>query len=173
MALIKTIRGFTPKFGDDCYLAENSTIIGDVIMGDRCSVWFNAVIRGDVHYVRIGNLVNIQDGAIIHCTYETAPTNIGNNVSIAHNAVVHGCNIGDNVLIGMNAVIMDNAQIGSNTIIAAGSIVLENTKVESGSVYGGVPAKKIKSLSPEHSKNLLKRISENYVKYAWWYRENE
>lgn len=171
MALIKTIRGFTPKFGKGCYLAESATIIGDVIMGDQCSIWFNSVIRGDVHYVRIGNKVNVQDGAVIHCTYETAPTNIGNNVSIAHNAIVHGCTVGDNVLIGMNAVIMDNAKIGSNTIIAAGSIVLENTEVEPGSVYGGVPARKIKAIGKEHVKNLLDRISDNYIKYAGWYRE--
>lgn len=171
MALIKTIRGFTPAFGEDCYLAENATIIGDVVMGDFCSVWFNAVVRGDVHSVRIGNKVNIQDGAVIHCTYKTAPTNIGNNVSIAHNAIVHGCDVGDNVLIGMNAVIMDNAKIGSNVIIAAGSIVLENTEVEQGCVYGGVPAKKIKSISSEHVENLLERISNNYVKYAGWYKE--
>ncbi len=170
MALIKTIRGYTPQFGEGCYLADNATIIGDVIMGDHCSVWFNAVIRGDVHYVRIGNKVNIQDGAVIHCTFETAPTDIGDNVSIAHNAIVHGCRIGNNVLIGMNAVIMDNAQIGANSIIAAGSVVLEETIVEAGSVYGGVPAKKIKSISPEHTKNLLERISNNYIKYASWYK---
>ena len=171
MALVKTIRGFTPAFGEGCYLAENATVVGDVVMGEDCSVWFNAVVRGDVHSVRIGNKVNIQDGAVIHCTYKTAPTNIGNNVSIAHNAIVHGCNIGDNVLIGMNAVIMDNAKIGSNVIIAAGSIVLENTEVEEGSVYGGVPAKKIKTISSEHIENLLERISNNYVKYAGWYKE--
>jgi len=171
MALIKKIRGNAPGFGEGCYLADNATIIGDVQMGDQCSVWFNAVIRGDVHYVRIGNKVNIQDGAVIHCTYETAPTNIGNNVSIAHNAIVHGCTVGVNVLIGMNAVIMDNAHIGDNSIIAAGSVVLENTVVEAGSVYGGIPAKKIKSISQEHTKNLLERISNNYVKYTEWYRE--
>lgn len=173
MALIKTIRGFTPAFGEDCYFAENATIIGDVVMGNQCSVWFNAVVRGDVHYVRIGNKVNIQDGAVIHCTYKTAPTNIGNNVSIAHNAIVHGCTIGDNVLIGMNAVIMDNAIIGSNSIIAAGSVILENTEVEAGSVYGGVPAKKIKSVGNEHVKNLLDRISNNYIQYAGWYKKEE
>ena len=147
MALIKSIRGFTPKFGKDCYLAENATVIGDVVMGDQCSVWFNAVVRGDVHYIRIGNKVNIQDGAIIHCTYETAPTTIGNNVSIAHNAIVHGCTIEDNVLVGMSAIIMDNAVVGSNSIIAAGSVVLENTIIEPGSVYAGIPAKKIKITS--------------------------
>lgn len=171
MALIKSVRGFTPAFGKDCYLAENATVIGDVIMGDQCSVWFNAVVRGDVHFIRIGNKVNIQDGAIIHCTYETAPTTIGNNVSIAHNAIVHGCTIHDNVLVGMAAIIMDNAVIGSNSIIAAGSVVLENTIVEPGSVYAGVPAKKIKSINQELTSHLLDRISNNYIKYAGWYKQ--
>jgi len=171
MALIKSIRGFTPKFGKDCYLADNATIIGDVIMGDHCSVWFNAVVRGDVHYIRIGNKVNIQDGAIIHCTYQTAPTNIGNNVSIAHKAIVHGCTIEDNVLIGMNAIVMDNAVIGKNSIIAAGAVVLENTVVESGSVYAGIPAMKIKDINEELTNELLERISNNYVKYSGWYRD--
>jgi carbonic anhydrase/acetyltransferase-like protein (isoleucine patch superfamily) len=169
MTLIKSIRGFTPQFGKECYLAETSTIIGDVIMGDQCSVWFNAVVRGDVHYIRIGNKVNIQDGAIIHCTFETAPTTIGNNVSIAHNAIVHGCTIEDNVLVGMGAIIMDNARIGSNSIIAAGSVVLENTIIEPGSI----PAKKIKSISQELTMHLLDRISNNYIKYASWYKDEE
>ncbi len=172
MALIKTIKGFTPKFGKDCYLAENATVIGDVVMGDQCSVWFNAVVRGDVHYIRIGNKVNIQDGAIIHCTYETAPTTIGNNVSIAHNAIVHGCTIDNNVLVGMNAIIMDNAVVGSNSIIAAGSVVLENTIIEPGSVYAGIPAKKIKSTNQELTSRLLDRISNNYIKYAGWYKND-
>jgi len=171
MALIKSIRGFTPEFGKDCYLADNATIIGDVVMGDQCSVWFNAVVRGDVHYIRIGNKVNIQDGAIIHCTYKTAPTTIGNNVSIAHKAIVHGCTIEDNVLIGMNAIVMDNARIGKNSIIAAGAVVLENTVVEPGSVYAGIPAKKIKDISEELTSDLLERISNNYVKYASWYND--
>lgn len=173
MALIKSLRGFTPKFGQDCYLAETATIIGDVVMGDQCSVWFNAVVRGDVHQIRIGNKVNIQDGAIIHCTYQTAPTHIGNNVSIAHKAIVHGCTIHDNVLIGMNAIVMDNAVIGSNSIIAAGSVVLENTVVEPGSVYAGIPAKKVKSVDQNLTSNLLDRISNNYVKYAGWYNDEE
>lgn len=171
MTLIKSIRGFTPKFGKDCFLAENATIIGDVVMGDQCSVWYNAVIRGDVHYIRIGNKVNIQDGAVIHCTFETAPTNIGNNVSIAHQAIVHGCTVHDNVLIGMKAVIMDNAVVGSNSIIAAGAVVLENTVVEPGSVYAGIPARKVKDISQDLTKNLLERISNNYVKYAGWYKD--
>lgn len=173
MALIKTIRGFTPSFGNECYLAENATIIGDVIMGHQCSIWFNAVVRGDVNYIRIGNKVNIQDGAIIHGTFETAPTVIGNNVSIAHRAIVHGCTIEDHVLIGMNAVVMDNAVIGKNSIIAAGSVVLENTVIEPGSVYAGVPARKIKDISQELIHGLLMRISENYVKYSRWYFESE
>ncbi len=171
MALIKSIRGFTPKFGKGCYLADNATIIGDVVMGDHCSVWFNAVVRGDVHYIRIGNKVNIQDGAVIHCTYQTAPTTIGNNVSIAHKAIVHGCTIEDNVLIGMNAIVMDNARIGKNSIIAAGAVVLENTVVEPGSVFAGIPAKKIKDISEELTSDLLERISNNYVKYAGWYND--
>ncbi len=173
MALIKSIRGYTPKFGKDCYLAENATIIGDVVMGDQCSVWFNAVVRGDVHYIRIGNKVNIQDGAIIHCTFETAPTSIGNNVSIAHKAIVHGCTIEDNVLIGMNAIVMDNAVVGKNSLIAAGAVVLENTIIEPGSVYGGIPAKKIKDISQDLTSNLLERISNNYIKYAGWYKAEE
>ncbi|MEE4177574.1 MAG: gamma carbonic anhydrase family protein [Bacteroides sp.] len=173
MALIKSIRGFTPAFGKDCYLADNATIIGDVVMGDQCSVWFNAVVRGDVHRIRIGNKVNIQDGAVIHCTYQTAPTTIGNNVSIAHKAIVHGCTVEDNVLIGMNAIVMDNARIGSNSIIAAGAVVLENTVVEPGSVWAGIPARKVKDISQELTHDLLERISNNYVKYAGWYRDEE
>ncbi len=173
MALIKSVRGFTPQFGKDCFLADNASIIGDVIMGDHCSVWFNAVLRGDVHYIRIGNRVNIQDGVVIHCTYKTAPTVIGNNVSVAHNAIVHGCTIHDNVLVGMNAVIMDNAVVGENSIIAAGAVVLENTNIESGSVYAGIPAKKIKNINPELISELLNRISDNYIKYASWYQEEE
>ena len=173
MALIKSVRGFTPSFGKDCYLAENATIIGDVIMGDNCSVWFQAVVRGDVHSIRIGNKVNIQDGAIIHCTFQTAPTHIGNNVSIAHKAIVHGCTIHDNVLIGMGAIVMDNAVIGENSIIAAGAIVLENTIVEPGSIYAGTPARKIKDVSQEHARHLLERISNNYIKYAGWYTEEK
>ncbi len=171
MALIKSIRGFTPSFGKDCYLAENATVIGDVIMGDRCSVWFQAVIRGDVHRIRIGNQVNIQDGAIIHCTFETAPTTIGNNVSIAHRAIVHGCTIHDNVLVGMNAVIMDGAVVEENSVIAAGALVLENTLVKAGSVYAGIPAKKIKDMDQSLSRDLVERIAKNYVKYADWYRQ--
>ena len=170
MALIKSINNIEPKFGKNCYLAENATIIGDVVMGDDCSVWFYTVIRGDVHYIRIGNKVNVQDGAVIHCTYKKAPTNIGNNVSIAHNAIVHGCTIKDNVLIGMGAIVMDNAIIESNTIVAAGSVVLENTIVESNSIYGGTPAKKIKSLNKELLEGEIERIANNYLKYSGWYK---
>ncbi len=173
MALIKPIRGFHPRFGENCYLADNATIIGDVVTGNNCSIWFNAVVRGDVHYIRIGHNVNIQDGAIVHCTYETAPTSIGNNVSIAHRAIVHGCTIEDNVLVGMNAVVMDNAVIGSNSIIAAGAVVLENTVVEPGSVYAGIPAKKVKDISQELTRDLLERISEKYIKYSGWYRAED
>lgn len=171
MALIKSVRGYTPQFGNDCFFADNATIIGDVVSGDQCSFWFNCVVRGDVNYIRIGNKVNVQDGAVIHGTFETAPTEIGNNVSIAHNAIVHGCKIEDNVLIGMNAIVMDNARIGSNSIIAAGAVVLENTVVEPGSVYAGTPAKKIKSVNQELTSHLLDRISNNYIKYAGWYKE--
>lgn len=170
MALIKPVKGISPKFGKNCYLAENATVVGDVVMGDDCSVWFNAVVRGDVHYIRIGNKVNIQDGAIIHCTYQKAPTNIGNNVSIGHNAIVHGCTVQDNVLIGMGAIVMDNCVIGSNSIIAAGAIVLENTKVEPGSVWAGVPAKKVKDINPELQKGQVERIANNYVMYSEWFK---
>ncbi|HAJ99088.1 MAG TPA: gamma carbonic anhydrase family protein [Bacteroidales bacterium] len=172
MALIKSVRGFTPKFGKDCYFAENATIIGSVTMGNHCSVWFNAVVRGDVNHIVIGNKVNIQDGAIIHATFETAPTTIGNNVSIAHNAIVHGCTIHDNVLIGMNAIVMDNAVIGENSIIAAGALVLENTVIEPGSIYAGVPAKLVKMVSQQQTKDLLDRIANNYLKYSGWYRDD-
>ncbi|HSV75588.1 MAG TPA: gamma carbonic anhydrase family protein [Bacteroidales bacterium] len=171
MALIKSIRGKTPEFGKNCFLADNATVIGDVVMGDQCSVWFNAVVRGDVNSIRIGNKVNIQDGAIIHCTFQTAPTTIGDNVSIAHNAIVHGCIIEDNVLIGMNAIVMDNARIGTNSVIAAGAVVLENTVVEPGSIYAGIPAKKVKQIDEEQTKGLLERIANNYLRYATWYQE--
>ncbi len=170
MALIKTINDKTPAFGQNCFLAENATVIGDVVMGNDCSVWFNTVIRGDVHYIRIGNKVNIQDGAVIHCTYKKSPTNIGNNVSIAHNTVVHGCTINDNVLVGMGAIIMDNAVIESNCVIAAGAVVLENTIVESGSVYAGAPAKKIKTISKELIEGQIQRIADSYLMYASWYK---
>jgi len=169
MALIKAVKGVLPEFGKDCFLADNATVTGDVVMGNGCSVWFNAVVRGDVHYIRIGDNVNVQDGAIIHCTYQKAPVNIGNNVSIAHNAIVHGCTIHDNVLIGMGAIIMDGAVIHSNSIIAAGAVVLEGTVVESGSVWAGVPAVKVKDIDERLLEGQVKRISGNYSKYASWY----
>jgi len=170
MALIKSCRGIEPQFGDDVFLAENATVVGDVIMGDRCSVWFNAVVRGDVNYIRMGDQVNIQDGAVIHCTYEKTKVNLGNNVSVGHNALVHGCTVEDNVLIGMGAIVMDNCYIESNCIIAAGAVLLENTRVESWSVYAGIPAKKVKTLSPELFKGEVQRIATNYVMYSGWFK---
>lgn len=170
MALIKPVKGISPKFGKNIYLAENCTVVGDVVTGDDCSIWFNAAVRGDVNYIRMGNKVNVQDGAIIHCTYQKAPTNIGNNVSIGHNAIVHGCTVQDNVLIGMGAIVMDHCEIGSNSIIAAGAIVLENTKVEPGSVWAGVPAKKVKNINPEHITGEIERIANNYVMYSGWFK---
>ncbi len=170
MALIKTLNNKTPQFGKNCFLAENATIIGDVIMGDDCSVWFSAVVRGDVHYIKIGNKVNIQDNAVIHGTYEKSPTNIGNSVSIAHNAVVHGCTVKDNVLIGMGSIVMDDAVIESNTIIASGSVVLQKSILEPNSVYAGAPAKKIKTISEDLSKGQIERIANSYVKYSSWYK---
>jgi carbonic anhydrase/acetyltransferase-like protein (isoleucine patch superfamily) len=168
--IIKELNGHTPKFGEDCFLAENSVIVGDVVMGDHCSIWYNAVIRGDVHYIRMGNKVNIQDGAVVHCTYKKFPTNIGNNVSVGHNAIVHGCTIHDNVLIGMGAIVMDNCVVESNTIIAAGAVVTQGTHVESGTIYAGVPAKKVKDISQELISGEIERIAENYIKYAGWYK---
>ncbi|HXC03966.1 MAG TPA: gamma carbonic anhydrase family protein [Bacteroidia bacterium] len=170
MALIKAVRGFTPQFGNDCYLAENATVVGDVIMGEQCSIWFNAVVRGDVNSIRMGNKVNVQDGAVIHCTYEKTKTIIGNDVSIGHNALVHGCTIHDHVLIGMGAIVMDNCEIGSNSIIAAGAVLTENTKVEAGCIYAGVPARKIKDIRPELIGGEIKRIANNYVMYSGWFK---
>lgn len=170
--IIKSIKGLKPEIGQDCFIAENATIVGDVKMGDQCSVWFNAVIRGDVHYIRMGNKVNIQDGAIIHCTYQKHPTNIGNNVSVGHNAIVHGCTIHDNVLIGMGAIVMDNCVVESNSIIAAGAVVTQNTHVASGSIYAGVPAKKVKDISQELISGEIDRIAENYVMYSGWFKED-
>ena len=168
--IIKSLRGKTPVIPADCYVAENATIIGDVTFGSECSVWFNAVVRGDVHFINIGNKVNIQDGAIIHCTYLKHPTTIGNNVSIGHNAIVHGCTVHDNVLIGMGAIVMDNCVIESNSIIAAGAVVTQNTIVQSGSIYAGVPAKKVKDIDQSEFAGEIERISNNYVMYASWYK---
>ena len=171
MALIKSIKGKSPSWGKDCYVAENASLIGDVVMGNESSVWFNAVLRGDVHYIKIGNQVNIQDGAIIHGTYQKHPTVIGNKVSVGHNAIVHGCTIHDNVLIGMGAIVMDNCVVHSNSIVAAGSVVLENTKIESGSIYAGVPAKKVKELNQKQANMLIDGIAKNYVEYKNWLTE--
>jgi carbonic anhydrase/acetyltransferase-like protein (isoleucine patch superfamily) len=170
MALIKPVNGIHPVFGKNGFLAENATIVGDVIMGDDCSVWFNAVIRGDVNSIRMGHKVNVQDGAVIHCTYQKTKAIIGNNVSIGHNAIVHGCTIHDNVLIGMGAIVMDNVVVHSNSIIAAGSVVLENTIVEAGSVYAGVPAKKVKDINQELISGEINRIANNYLMYSGWFK---
>ncbi|GAA3779894.1 gamma carbonic anhydrase family protein [Corallibacter vietnamensis] len=170
MPIIKPVKGKQPQIPDDCYIAENATIVGEVIMGNTCSVWFNAVIRGDVHFIKMGNKVNVQDGAVIHATYQKSPTTIGNNVSIGHNAIVHGCTIHDNVLIGMGSIVMDDCVIESNSIIAAGAVVTQNTRVEAGSIYAGVPAKKVKDISKELISGEIDRIANNYVKYSSWFK---
>jgi len=170
MPVILPVKGIMPTFGNDCYIAPNATIVGDVVMGNNCSIWFNAVLRGDVNIIRMGDKVNVQDGAVIHCTYEKAAAIIGNNVSIGHNAIVHGCVIEDNVLIGMGAIVMDNVVVGSNSIIAAGAVVLENTRVEPGSIYAGVPAKKVKDIGPEMIRGEINRIADNYVMYSGWFK---
>ncbi len=170
MALIKEVNGISPKWGNNCFFAENATVVGDVQMGNDCSVWFQAVVRGDVHYIKIGNKVNIQDGAIIHCTYQKSPVNIGNFVSIGHRAIVHGCTIEDNVLVGMGAIVMDNVLVKQNVIIGAGSVVTENSVLESNSIYAGVPAKKVKDMDPEKFADLIERIGNNYIMYASWFK---
>jgi carbonic anhydrase/acetyltransferase-like protein (isoleucine patch superfamily) len=170
MAIIKTVNGISPKFGNECYIAETAVITGDVIIGDNCSVWFGAVVRGDVNYIRIGNFVNIQDGAIVHGTYKKASTTIGNHVSIAHGAIVHGCTIQDNVLIGMGAIIMDHAVIESNSIVAAGALVTKNTIVESGSVFAGIPARKVRSIDISLLEGEILRIADSYEMYSSWYK---
>ncbi|MEO7210510.1 MAG: gamma carbonic anhydrase family protein [Chitinophagaceae bacterium] len=159
-----------PRLGKNCFIAPNATIIGDVTAGDECSFWFNAVVRGDVHYIKMGNRVNVQDGAIIHCTYQKNPVDIGDNVSIGHNAIVHGCTLFDNVLIGMGALVMDRCQVHSNSIVAAGAVLLEGTVVEEGSIYAGVPAKKVKEISKDSVHEEIQRIAQNYVKYSSWYK---
>ena len=168
MAIIKTVKGIRPKMGKNCFLADNATVVGEVVMGDQCSVWFNAVVRGDVNSIHIGNKVNIQDGAIIHCTYQKAKTVIGNNVSIGHNAIIHGCTLEDEVLIGMGSIVMDHAVVQKHSIVAAGSVVLENTIVESGSIYAGAPAKKVKTLTEEQRK-LLEALPDRYIMYTTWF----
>ena len=170
MAVILPVNGISPSFGEECFIAPNATIVGDVIMGNQCSVWFNAVIRGDVNSIRLGNKVNIQDGVVIHCTYEKTQIIIGNNVSVGHLAILHGCTIEDNVLIGMGAIVMDNAVVGSNSIVAAGAVVLEGTVIEPGSIYAGVPAKKVKSISTELIEGEINRIANNYVTYSSWFQ---
>lgn len=168
--IIKSINGKSPRIPENCYVAENATIVGDVTFGESCSIWFNAVIRGDVNYITIGNKVNIQDGAVIHCTYKKHPTIIGNNVSIGHNAIVHGCVVNDNVLIGMGAIVMDNCIIESNSIVAAGAVITQNTIVESGSIWAGVPARKVKDIDQSDFAGEIERISNNYVMYSGWFK---
>ncbi|HEY8388399.1 MAG TPA: gamma carbonic anhydrase family protein [Parasegetibacter sp.] len=170
MPVILPVNGIEPAMGESCFVAPNATIVGDVTMGDQCSIWFNAVIRGDVNFIKMGNKVNVQDGAVIHCTYQKNGTTIGNNVSIGHNAIVHGCTVHDNVLIGMGAIVMDRAVIGSNSIIAAGAVVLEGTIVDEGSVYAGVPARKVKDISHELIHGEIERIANNYIKYSGWFK---
>lgn len=172
MALIRSVRGFTPKMGTNCFLAENATIVGDVTMGNDCSIWFNAVLRGDVNTITIGNKVNIQDGSVLHTLYQKSTITIGDNVSVGHNVVIHGATIQNNVLIGMGAVILDNAVIGENSIIAAGSVVLDGTIVEPGSIYAGVPAKFVKKVNPEQTKEMINKIANNYLMYASWYKDD-
>lgn len=171
MALIKSVRGFTPQFGSNCFLAETAVVVGEVRMGNNCTVWFHAVVRGDVHSITIGDNTNIQDGAVIHCTYQKAKTVIGSNVSIAHKAIVHGCTIEDNVLIGMGAIVMDDAVIGTGSVIAAGAIILPKTIVEPGTVWAGVPAKKVKDVG-EEMKQVIQRTAKNYPMYAEWFKES-
>ena len=168
MAIIKEVKGKSPVLGKDCFLAENATLIGDIEMGDECSIWYGAVLRGDVHYIKMGNKVNVQDNATLHCTYQKHPLNIGNNVSIGHNAITHGCTIHDNVLVGMGAIVMDGCVVESNSIIAAGSVVLEGTHIPSGCIYAGVPAKKVKDITPELISGEIDRIANNYVMYSGW-----
>lgn len=173
MAHIIPLKGITPEIPEDCYIAPNATIVGDVVMGKGCTVWFNAVVRGDVNSIRLGENVNVQDGAVIHCTYQKSKTIVGNNVSIGHNAILHGCTIDNDVLIGMGAIVMDNAHISSNSIIAAGAVVLSGTNVEPGTIYAGVPAKKVKDIDMALIKGEINRISKNYSMYASWYQESE
>lgn len=172
MPIIKSVKGKHPVIPKNCFIAENATVVGEVTMGNQCSVWFNAVIRGDVHFIKLGNKVNVQDGAVIHATYKTSPTSIGNNVSIGHNAIVHGCTIQDNVLIGMGSIVMDDCVVESNSIIAAGAVVTKNTIVESGTIYAGIPAKKVKDISEELISGEIDRIANNYIKYSSWFKED-
>ncbi|ADY29726.1 gamma carbonic anhydrase family protein [Cellulophaga lytica] len=171
--ICKEVNGKSPQIGEDCFIAENATIVGDVVMGKQCSVWYNAVLRGDVHFIKMGDKVNVQDGAVVHCTYKKSPTTIGNNVSIGHNAIVHGCTIKDNVLIGMGSIVMDDCVVESNSIIAAGAVVTKGTHIPSGTVFAGMPAKKIKDISIELSEGEVNRIANNYVTYSSWFKDKE
>lgn len=173
MALVRELKGKKPQFGENCFLAETAVVIGDVVMGDDCSIWYNAVLRGDVHYIKMGNKVNVQDNAMIHCTYQKSPTTIGNNVSIGHNAVVHGCTIHDNVLIGMGSIVMDDCIVESYAIVAAGAVVTQNTHIKEGELWAGVPAKKIGLVSQNLKEGEIERIANNYVKYSSWYKEEK
>ena len=170
MACILPVNGVEPNFGDDCFIAPNATIVGDVVTGSQCSFWFNAVVRGDVNSIRMGNKVNVQDGAVIHCTYQQTKVVLGNNVSIGHNALVHGCTVADNVLIGMGAIVMDNVNIESNSIVAAGAVVKEGTHIKEGELWAGVPAKCVKQVSKELREGQIERIAHNYVKYSSWFK---
>ncbi|MCF2445981.1 gamma carbonic anhydrase family protein [Dyadobacter sp. CY345] len=172
MALIRSVRGKNPQFGENCWLAENATVVGDVVMGEHCTVWFNAVVRGDVNSIRIGKYSNVQDGAVIHCTYQKNGTYIGDYVSIAHNAIVHGCTIEDHVLIGMGSIVMDGAVIGTGAIVAAGAIVTQNTKVPPGTIYAGNPAKYLKDVSPDLNA-AIDRTANNYITYSGWFKDEE
>jgi len=170
MAIFKSVRGFTPQYGDNCYFAETAAIIGDVVMGNDCSIWFGAVLRGDVNSIRIGNRVNIQDGAVLHTLYQKSVVEIGDDVSIGHNAVIHGAKICSQVLIGIGAIVLDHAVIGENSIIAAGALIKDSTIVEPGSIYAGVPAKRVKQIDPKQSKEMIERIASNYLFYSGWYK---
>ncbi len=170
MAIIREVRGKSPQIGEDCFLAENAVIVGEVTMGNQCSIWYNAVLRGDVHFIRMGDRVNVQDGAVIHCTYEKSPTTIGNDVSIGHNAIVHGCTLKDKVLVGMGSIIMDDCVVHSNSIIAAGAVLTKGTVVPEGSIYAGMPARKIAEVSPELREGEIERIARNYIKYSGWFK---
>ena len=170
MPVVKSVEGKSPRQGKNCFIAENATIVGDVEMGDECSIWFNTVVRGDVHYIKMGNRVNVQDNATLHCTYQKSPLNIGNNVSIGHNAIAHGCTIKDNVLIGMGAIVMDDCLVESNSIVAAGAVVLANTHIPEGTIWAGVPARQVKNISPELQEGEINRIANNYVKYSSWFK---
>ena len=170
MALIKELRGFTPKMGEDCFLAENATLIGNITMGNQCSIWYGAVLRGDVNAIILGDKVNIQDNATVHCTFEKAKTIVGNNVTVGHNAIIHGCILHDNVLIGMGAIVLDDAVVESGSIVAAGAVVTSGTHIGKGELWAGIPAKKIKDIAIENQKNTIERLADSYVEYAKWYK---